>query len=504
MRVADETLDRLRAVDWIGKPEATISSQLITPVLMLLGYGDHTLHKVAEQQSYTLRDPYVSKGSRRIRFDYQPRVYEEGLWVMEAKGTDVVVDDATLGQVRDYAIHPEVRAALMVTVDLAGFRVFDPWDEHWDEPLLTLGVNEVADRIDELRAVLGVDRVADVIRRRHLDHLRRALSASLEFNALVDADREFRAILREAEAAISERRRAIHRKAREDADALHERVVGQSGVWGVAQHHNKPWPGRYADFRDFATAVLTQDEPQRPTQILQVEPAIEAAYRPHIPPGAPAFRPLWWLSVVVVGGCIRLRGEPGCEPYATEVAASAIRDCLLDFPDDPLAAGSWRYQRVMIPLAARLTALAPFEELSADAMARLSPEDRIRYRPDPSWFFAHAFRNMAIRMLAVVDPWTVEHLDAQTTEATASLGRIPVPPREWLGPASDPWLVSWADINPLLMSGLAALAEHNGGDDLVAADDELRAAIAAAASSEHELLRRPAVPLVERFGLGGG
>lgn len=30
------------------------------PVLLLLGYGEHTLHKVKEQQSYTLRDPTIS------------------------------------------------------------------------------------------------------------------------------------------------------------------------------------------------------------------------------------------------------------------------------------------------------------------------------------------------------------------------------------------------------------------------------------------------------------
>jgi hypothetical protein len=318
---------------------------------------------------------------------------------------------------------------------------------------------------------------------------------------LADAEREFQELLREARATISEKRRAIHRQAREDADALHQRVVRQSGVWGVAQHNNTPWLGSYADSRDFATAVLAQEGSQRPTQILQVWPAIEAVYRPHIPSGAPALRPLWWLYVVVLGGCIRLRGQPGCEPYATETADTVMRGCLLDFPDDPLGAASWHYQRVMIPLAAHLAAFAPFEELSADVMAQLSSEDRIRFRPDPSWFFGHAVRNTAIRLLAAVDPWTVENLDAQTAETAATLARIPVPDREWLGPASDPWLGSWTKINPLLMCGLAGLAEHPAGDDIVAGDADLRGAIEAAASSQHELLRRPAVPLAERIGL---
>lgn len=251
----DDILARIRSVDWTDKSEAAISSQLITPVLHLLGYGEHTLHKFVEQRSYPLKDPTVSKGSRRVKLDYQPSVYEEGLWVMEAKGTDAKVTPKTLGQVRDYAIHPEIRAALMVTVDAAGFRVFDPWDEYWAEPLVTVAVNDVPDRIDELRAVLGVDRVADFVRKRHFDHLRRALSASLEFGVLTDAEREFRGLIREARDAIDTKRSEIHRQARADAEALHERVLKNSGIWGVAQHNNTPWIGAPREWKDFATAA---------------------------------------------------------------------------------------------------------------------------------------------------------------------------------------------------------------------------------------------------------
>lgn len=108
---------------------------------------------------------------------------------------------------------------------------------------------------------------------------------------------------------------------------------------------------------------------------------------------------------------------------------------------------------------------------------------------------------MTIRMLRSVDPWTVERLDELTAESAASLATVPVPAREWLGPATDPWMSSWAEVNPLLEFGLAALAEHPGGDDLVAAEEHLVAAVTAAAASEHELLRRAALPLVERLDL---
>jgi hypothetical protein len=51
------------------------------------------------------------------------------------------------------------------------------------------------------------------------------------------------------------------------------------------------------------------------------------------------------------------------------------------------------------------------------------------------------------------------------------------------------------------MCGLTVLNEHPGGDDLITDDAYVRSAIGAAVSSEHELLRRPAIPLMKRLGL---
>jgi hypothetical protein len=500
--MSDETLRRLKAVDWSNKPEAKISSELITPVLHLLGYGEHTLHKVGEQRSYALRDPYTSKGSRRVRLDYEPSVHEEGLWVMEAKGSDTEVSPATLGQVRDYAIHPEVRAALMVTVDSAGFRVFDPWDEHWDEALLTIGLSEAADRIDELRAVLGVDQVANVIRQRHFEHLRRALSASLEFDDLANADREFRELLQQARGAIDAKRREIYRQARQDADSLHDRVVRDSGVLGVAQSQNSPWIGSLAGVRDFATAVMARDQTQRRTEFLKVRPAIEAVYRERVAEGSSAWRPLWWLHIVLLGGSLRLRGKAGCEPIATDAARRSIRDCLLEFPDDDVAAASWRLQRVTIPWAARKTSTAPLEEITAEARARLTPVERIQFQIDPARLFMWATKSAVVGSLAKVEPWEPRILDGFRQAIEHDLASAPTPTREWPGPMGDPWLRSWDRASPLLTSALAVLLEHPDGDDLLA-DDELRDVIRDSAASDQELIRRSAVPLARRLGLRG-
>ncbi|MHB8491400.1 MAG: hypothetical protein ACYDA6_04185 [Solirubrobacteraceae bacterium] len=499
--MTDPRPDFLKVADWLGKPEPTVCSQLVMPVLKELGYGEHTLHKVLEQKTYTLKDPNIQKGSkRRVRLDYQPRVYEEGLWVMEVKGTDDQVSFATLGQVRDYAIHPEVRAALMVTVDAAGFRVFDPWDEYWDEPILTVGVNELGDRLDELRAVLGVDHVAHFIRQRHFQHLRRAMSASLEFGVLSDAEREWQELVRDVRANIDAKRREQYRKAAEEYEALHERVLRQSGVWGVAQANNTPWIGTVSEWSDFANAVLYQAEEQRPTQILSAWRAVEAVYKDKVPEGAPWQRALWWLHIVVLGGCLKLRGQPGCEPYATDMARQEIRNVLLEFPDDDVERAFWRWQHVIIPLSVRISAFFPLEELSEQARARLSSEDRIRYRMDPTWFFMHLVRAGLIKQIGEIEPWTAERLDELTAEAEKSPVLTLTPSTEWVGPLGDPWLETWGKMSPLLECGLAALNDNPEGDDLLN-DAELRAVVVEAARSEHELLRRPAVPLAERLGL---
>ncbi len=502
--MSDTRPDFLKVDDWLGTTEPTVCSQLVMPVLKELGYGEHTLHKVVEQQTYALKDPNIQKGSnRKVRLDYQPRVYEEGLWVMEVKGTDEKVATKTLGQVRDYAIHPEVRAALMVTVDAAGFRVFDPWGEYWDEPILAVGVNELGERLEELRVVLGVQQVAHFIRQRHFQHLRRAMSASLEVGVLGEAEQEWRELVKDVQANIDTKRRELYRKAADEWEALHERVLRQSGVWGVAQANNTPWIGSVREWRDFADAVLYQPEAQRPTQIMSAWRAVEAVYKDRVPDGGPLQRALWWLHIVVLGGCLKLRGQPSCEPYATDYARQEIRNTLLEFPDDEVERAFWRLQRVFIPLTVRVTGFFPLDDLSEQARARLSPEDRIRYRLDPSWFFMHIVRMGLIKQFSEIEPWTVGHLDEMRAEAEKSPLLTVTPSIEWIGPLGDPWLQTWQKMSPLLECGLAALNDNPEGDDLL--DDlELRTVIVEAARSEHELLRRPAIPLAERLGLDIG
>jgi hypothetical protein len=496
----DPDLQQIAAADWADVPEATLCSELITPVLMALGYGQHTLHKVAQQQTYKLEDPEIQKGSRGIRLDYQPRVYEEGLWVMEAKGTDAAVSPKTLGQVRDYAIHPEIRAPLMVTVDRAGFQIFDPWDEHWSTPLLIVPLGEVATRIDELRAILGTDRVADFVRRRQFDHLRRALSASLEFGVLSDAEGEFRQLIDEARRSIDAKRMAIYEKSQDEAEALYTRNLETGGVSAAVRLHNGAWANSQRSTQDLAKAVLAQDERERATQMMQIKPTVEAMFKRRCPQGAPLYRPLWWLHVVVLASSVALRGEAGCEPYAKEIARQAIRDTLLGFPDDDVAAASWQFQRTFIPVTARVLACFPLNNLSGAIRSRMSPEDRIRLPVDPARLLMFWVTEETIRKVSEIDPWDAPTLERETLVAAETLRRLSNPQGEWIGPMTDPWLKTWETVDHLQMCALSVLEQDSRADDLLL-KDEIKSAILTAARSEHKVVSRVAIPLATRLGL---
>jgi hypothetical protein len=228
--------------------------------------------------------------------------------------------------------------------------------------------------------------------------------------------------------------------------------------------------------------------------------AVEAVYKGKCAEGANLNRALWWLHIVVLGGCLKLRGQPGCESYATDYARQEIRNTLLEFPDDDVHRAFWRLQRVFIPMNVRACGFFPLHDISEQARAKLSPEDRIRYRMDPSWFYMHIVRMSLLKQLSEIEPWTAERLDEVRAEAEKSPLLTITPATEWIGPLGDPWLQTWQEMSPLLECGLTALNDNQEGDDLLD-DPELRRVIVEAAQSEHELLRRPAVPLAERLGL---
>jgi len=487
--------ERIAATDWTGAPEPTLRSQLIMPLLIALGYGEHTLNKIREERSYKLKDPTPMEGSRRIRIDYEPTVCAHRLWLIEAKGADHKTSLDTLKQAHYYALHPEVRAALMVVIDADGLSVYDPEGLHWDEPLMPpIALNAIAQDFERIRQVLAADRVAAFIRGLHKEHIGRALGTELDFGPVRETEREMKEVFEVARTAIRENQDRFLHEEKDRSQRSRERILKSTGVWAVAQEANSPFAHNLRHVDDYVTAVLNREPSARKAQMELTWPAVTPGWkgdrRDYGPP-----RPLWWLRVVVLGACLRLRGEPGCEPLATEWARQGIRDHLLGFPDDPLHHAALRLQLAGIPLASRI--LGQCFDLHAEARrlrASWSAENKLRFGGDPGWLLTLMMRRVSVRMLRGQEPYTADALNARAAEAERALAHLPLPSAEWVGPATQDWFTCWERTDPLVECSLCVLGA-GGGDDLIHEVDAL-GVVRAWAESDVALRRRAAKGLV--------
>lgn len=325
------------------------------------------------------------------------------------------------------------------------------------------------------------------IRRRYVEQLGDSLAESLDSKAFPEVQEQIQKILTEARKRNDERELELRREAWRQSEASRKEFGADYGVRGVLDLFDSPWIGSVADGRAFAEAVLAQPAAQRADELDRAWKTLMG-------------RPLWWLHTVVLSGVLVLRGAEGCEPRATELARELARHHLLDFQGLPVSAASWRLQRSLIPSVARIVSLAPLAQLSDAMRSGMSAAERIQSAVRPTWIFMMVVRGQVRTYLRQIDAWTAENLNAEAVKAQAMLDRLPIPPREWIGPLGDPWLQTWREMDPLLMCGLAVLNDDPKGDALLDTQD-VKDAILAAANSEFELLRRPAVPLAERLDL---
>lgn len=334
------------------------------------------------------------------------------------------------------------------------------------------------------------DRAAAELRERSVDGLLANLTESFDEEAIPELESKLRSGLAEARREIGERKIQAEIKRRQDAENWRQALVDSGEATHLLSLMESVWPGPVADGRDWSGAVLAHPAGER-TAVLEESRRLALG------------RPLWWLHSVILIGSLRLRDEDGCEPLASELAGEAARNHLLEFADTPALAASWRLQRALAPAAARLIALAPIEQLKHSAKSQMPAARRADVDHIAPRLFMIAVNETVRRQLRAVQPWSAEGLDAAAAEAEAMLGRVPIPESEWIGPFSDPWLLSWSDASPIESCGLAILAGDPSGDDLLA-DADLREVILERAREGPEHRRRYAEPLAQRLGLQAG
>jgi len=252
-----------------------------------------------------------------------------------------------------YATHPEVDVPLMAVADGKRIAVYDVTRPDWDRPVIDLAGAQLREKFDDLLGVLGAAQVAARVRERQLRHLASAMRAELDPIRLDETVEAVRRLAHEARPSVIENRRRVLVDRLERETAAHDDLARSADVWGIAQMHNQPIGDNFRDAELAAEYVRSLPETLRSREVdLFVDaarPTIDTTTGERGPP-----RMFWFLRVLALATYVRLRSTPGVAGHAEQLARTAVRDHLLNFPDDPLARAAHRLECVLPPFTLRM------------------------------------------------------------------------------------------------------------------------------------------------------
>lgn len=474
-----------------GKSERAVREEWIRPLLEHLGYGIDTLNDVRYEERLVLAQPLRRIGSTTIKVDYVPTVLGQGLWIIEAKAPEARDTwDEALGQAWTYATHPEIDVPLMAIADGTQIAVYDVTKPDWDSPVAALTTSELVTKFAHLIGVLGAANVAAKIRERQLRHLGVAMRAELDPVRLDETVLAVRRLADDARPTVLKNRASVLRDqfAREQRDAQEQ--ARSIGIWGIAQRHNQPVPDALGDIPLAADYVRSLAEPLRSRELDKfvdaARPRWDLGTGKELPEPGPA-RMFWMLRVIALGTYLALVDEPGCGEHAAELARAALRDHLLDFPDDALARAAHRLERVLPPFVLRV-ALAT-EDLDLPKVASqiaepLSDEARLRRRPDSDAMLLQLV-SITCRSTFAQIPWTVDALSEAANQLELVTPRIRYRTGGARGQAGDPYMERYLSTDMLV----AATLEVLGPGRLEMLDVDTRAALEKAAEGTDQTVR---------------
>jgi len=146
------SLNKIQMLNTDGYTEAEVRAYIIDPIVKILGYEKGTTFSPDLERRVDFID------SRKF-IDYKCTLWEENFWIIEAKKPRagrkrVTFEYAVFRQALEYAVHPKINAALVVLCDGNLFEVFDR-EENVTEPILRFNRSDLAQRFDDLRALLS-------------------------------------------------------------------------------------------------------------------------------------------------------------------------------------------------------------------------------------------------------------------------------------------------------------------------------------------------------------
>jgi hypothetical protein len=461
-------LKLLADYDFSGRNEAEIRGDWIEPLLVLLGYGLGTRHRILREEQLRLQPPIRMIGSSRHEIDFTPTVFGERLWIIEAKKPqDDLFAMEHLGQAWSYATDPRIRVPLMMLCDGTRIAVFDVTQVEWDTPVYDRAKADLVATFDELFGILGAPRVAEAIRVQQLGYLKQALQAQVDLAALDATLTDVAEIVKEARPIVIARREEIRREARDRLTREGDAAVDKAGMWGHAQKLNGPHWFRQADVDRAVELVLRQSPLNRRREFDDFE-------RSTTPTGQAEPRMWFPLRVVRMATAVRLIEAEGCGDYCREVAETAARQHSDGFADDPLLAQVYRLQRILGPCGWRIAALSKsvIDKLAKETEERLEVEEWLRIDGaigiTATDNYLRAARLGPIMIQVKIDPWDEPTVRKFADETEVLLAKLPKPAEfKDLQPAGDPWLDSWLRDDQLRAYSkiqLTSIADRNESD----------------------------------------
>jgi hypothetical protein len=411
------TLRDLSLYRFEGKSEQAVREEWIFPLLLQLGYGPTTLNEVQFEESLKLREPVRMVGSKKFRVDYFPTVLGKRLWLIEAKAPGVVEVSEHLGQAWCYATHPEVNVPLMVLADGARLAVHDLIQVNWEQPALDIPSAELEARFGDVLDVLGARTVARSMRRRVFGSLRLSLESELDLAVLNETSSEVARIVRDARPHILENRRRIASEADQGRATVGDEILRASGLWGLAQEMNVPFGWSWRDV-DRGMKALTARPTEAELQTLWTSACDKDGNE----------RAAWGLRTFRLSIALLSRSIDSCATAATNRSRSALRENLLGFPEDPVAAAAHRLEIPLFVFAVRLVttqdldirqkAQRHLEQLDEEAALLLGPGSLIH-----RWALSTSL--LICRRFLTAMPWTLAAIDQRTAEICRMLDNLP-------------------------------------------------------------------------------
>jgi hypothetical protein len=331
----------------------------------------------------------------------------------------------------------------------------------WDVALLDLTIDQLVSRFDELVHVLGAAHVAETIRIRQLRHLEQAVRAELDPVRLDETVAAVREIANRARPVVLKNRGRVLLDQFERVAQGTDETIRSVGLWGIAQIHNQPIANNLGDVARAVSHVRSLPDHLRAGELDQF---VSATRLPIVPGGEPGPPRIFWMARIVgLATYLELRDDPGCANHARRLATRAIRDHILNFPEDPVARAAHRLECILPPFLLRMILASRDVDLPAIArkMAdRLDDEARLRAGAEPDHILLRMV-SLRCRQIFAQSEWSESALNEAADQLEMITPKIEFERSRGQGQAHDPYMDFYLSVDQLLLATFGLLTtEH--------------------------------------------